>query len=110
MSKRRSWTYQDLMNAVSESRSIRKVLIALNLVPAGGNYVQVKRRIAELNIETAHFTGKGWNVGMLFRPVPARSLEQMLVLNGTDQSYQLKHRLFKEGIKNRHVSFAVGQK
>jgi|GEM_PF-4236483 len=40
MSKR-SWTKEDLILAVSLSRSIRQVISRLNLVEAGGNYEQI---------------------------------------------------------------------
>jgi hypothetical protein len=35
------------------------VLIDLGLVPAGGNYDQIKRRIVELEVPVDHFLGKG---------------------------------------------------
>ncbi len=87
------------MKAVKVSRSIRQVLLELGLVPAGGNYVQVNRRIKELILPTEHFLGKGWNVGLQFKPNPALPLEMLLVRNGTAQSFLLKNRLFKVGIK-----------
>jgi len=99
MPKRRSWTDEDLILAVSQSKSVRSVLIKLRLVPAGGNYVQVNAAIKALELDTTHFTGKGWNVGLKFIPREATPLEEILVLNGTMQSFSLKKRLFKAGIK-----------
>ena len=75
------------------------VLIKLQLVPAGGNYEQIKRRITELGIAKGHFTHKGWNTGMQFRPVPPTPIEELLVINGTMQSFSLKKRLFAAGLK-----------
>lgn len=75
------------------------VLLKLGLVPAGGNYEQIKRRIKELSITTEHFTGMGWSVGTHFRPYWIRPVEDLLVSNGTSQSFVLKKRLFVEGLK-----------
>ena len=99
MPKNRSWTDEQLEEAVAVSKSYRAVLILLRLIPAGGNYEQIKRRVRELKLSVEHFTGKGWNVGLKFIPKVARPLEEVLVLNGTAQSYLLKKRLYAEGIK-----------
>lgn len=96
MSKKRSWTDEQLIAAVASSRSYRAVLIALRLVPAGGNYAQVQRRIKELALVTDHFTGMGWSIGLT---KPAAPLEHLLIINGTAQSFVLKKRLFLHGLK-----------
>ena len=99
MGSRRSWTDEQLTTAVAESFSYRAVLIRLNLIPAGGNYAQIKQRITELHLMTAHFTGKGWNVGLKFKPNPGQPLSEVLIINGRAQSYVLKKRLFRAGLK-----------
>lgn len=96
----KSWTDKQLSKLVRESFSIRAVIKGLNLVPAGGNYVQVKARIKELNIDTSHFTGKQWNAGKNYRlPTVRKPLSDILVNDSNFQSYKLKKRLFEEGIK-----------
>lgn len=98
MPKRRSWTDEQLVIAVSKSKSYRAVLIQLNLIPAGGNYDQVKKRVQELNIDTLHFTGKGWNTeGRITRK--AVPIEQVLTEESSIQSYKLKRRLYALGLK-----------
>lgn len=99
MPKQRSWTDKQLAVAVKSSRSYRQVLISLQLIPAGGNYEQIKRRTQELAISTSHFTGKGWNVGMVFRPRVAVPVEKHLIENSNVQSYKLKTKLFAKGLK-----------
>lgn len=99
MPKKRSWTDEELIVAVKESKSYRAVLIKLGLIPAGGNYDQIKRRIRELAIPADHFTGKGWNVGGMFIPKPAVPVELLLVEGSNVQSYKLKTKLFAKGIK-----------
>lgn len=46
-----------------------------------------------------YFTGKGWNEGMKFRPVLPTPIEELLVVNGTMQSFSLKKRLFLADLK-----------
>ena len=97
--RKRSWTVEELKNAVKKSKSFRGVLKLLKLKPAGGNYSQLKKYIAENNIDTTHFTGQGWNVGLKFIPNPPKPLKDILKQNVIFQSYKLKKRLFKEGYK-----------
>lgn len=100
MPLKRSWTDEQLIGAIANSKSYRNVLILIGLVPAGGNYDAVKRRIDELRLDTSHFTGKGWNEGWKFDPrAPAVPLNQLLVANRPTQSYKLKQKLFTAGLK-----------
>lgn len=95
----RSWSDQELIEAVVGSKSYRSVLLRLKLIPAGGNYESIKRRIGELQIDTTHFTGKGWNVGLDFKPKPAAPLNLLLTKDNWVQSYKLKNRLILAGLK-----------
>jgi len=97
--RKRSWSREDLISAVSSSTSIRQVLHKLSLREAGGNYSQIKKYIAEYNIGISHFTGKGWSKDKKGIGVNRYSLEEILIENSTYQTYKLKLRLFKEEIK-----------
>lgn len=100
MSKRRSWSDNQLIVSVRNRNSFRAVLIDLKLVPAGGNYQQIQRRVSELGLSTDHFTGKGWNKNWKFDPrIPPTPLDKLLVKNSNTQSFVLKKRLIKEGLK-----------
>ncbi|HSX32621.1 MAG TPA: HNH endonuclease signature motif containing protein [Candidatus Saccharimonadales bacterium] len=99
MPRKRSWTDEQLIEAVAASKSYRNVLILIGLVPAGGNYFQVQHRIKTLQIDTSHFTGMQWNKGLRYQTKNLPLLESLLVLGGTVQSYKLKKRLFSEGLK-----------
>lgn len=99
MPKKRSWTDDQLREAVKTAKSFRAVITKLGLVPAGGNYAHVKRRVEEMNLDTEHFLGKGWNIGLRMMPKKAPPLETLLVLNSKTQSYKLKKRLLAEGLK-----------
>jgi hypothetical protein len=101
MPKVRRWSDDQLASLVPLSGSIREVIIGLGLIPAGGNYKHVGRRIAELGLSTDHFHGKGWNKGWAFDPrKPVTPLEKWLVYGSSVQSFTLKRRLFKVGLKS----------
>jgi hypothetical protein len=98
MSKR-GWTREDLQNATKCCNSYRGVLKELKLVPAGGNYLQIKKYLEEYQIDHSHFTGRIWNKGLkgYFRPlIPLREILQK---NSDYQCFKLKRRLFREGLK-----------
>jgi len=89
MPLKRSWTDEQLTVAVVESQSVRGVLIKLKLIPAGGNYQQVNTAIAKLALDTSHFTGQTWNIGQTYHTKTRSTLESLLVIGSTVQSYKL---------------------
>lgn len=97
--KKKKWTKLDLKKAAKNSTSIRQVIKKIGLIPAGGNYDQIKKYISLYKIKTSHFKGKGWNKGLKGIGRPIFPLEKILVENNNFQSYKLKNRLFKEGLK-----------
>jgi 5-methylcytosine-specific restriction endonuclease McrA len=96
---KRKWKESSLSKIVEESKSFREVLKKLGLVEAGGNYEQVKKSVWEAKINTSHFTGKGWRKGLQIPTEPFIPLKKILVRKSYFQSYKLKKRLFKEGLK-----------
>ena len=97
--RKKKWTKEQLIFAVKSSTSVRKVLLKLGLVEAGGNYSQIKKFINEWDIDNSHFTGVGWSKGLSGIGKPRYLLNEILVKNSTFQSHKLKNRLFKEKIK-----------
>ena len=61
MRKYRSYSEEDLIKAVKESKSVAQVLRCLSLREAGGNFKTIKIKIAQLNLDTSHFTGQLWS-------------------------------------------------
>lgn len=100
MSRKRKWGHIDIQKAAAESTSVRQVIYKLGLIPAGGNYEQVKKYLKEYKIDSNHFRGMAWNKGLTGLPKKSIPLEQILVENNTYQSFKLKKRLFKDGLKN----------
>lgn len=99
MPKKRSWSDEQLISAVRDSRSYRSVLLTIGLIPAGGNYDQVRRRVKLLNISTEHFTGMLWNKGKRYHTKVRPDISDLLVEDSDIQSYKLKNRLYEEGFK-----------
>ena len=94
--ERHKYSVDDLKNAVKNSHSIRQVLGRLGIVPAGGNYQTVKRRIAKYNIDISHFHGQAWNKGQIFGPIKPVSF--YLTRDSIIQSFKLKKKLLSENV------------
>lgn len=99
MARSKKWTIPELSEAVSNSYSVREVIKKLGLIPAGGNYVQVKKAILIHKLNTKHFTGHGWRKNRTFAFTPRKDLSEILVKGSSFQSFKLKKRLFREGLK-----------
>lgn len=97
--RKRSWSESQLRKAVRGSFSFRQVLMKLNLREAGGNYGQIKKYVDEYGLDTKHFKGRGWNLGLRGIGKPIIPLEKILVRNSSFQSFKLKKRLFSAGLK-----------
>ena len=98
---RQKKTPEDFSRAAKKSYSIAEMCRQLGLRPSGGNYRIIHSAIDKYKIDTKHFRGKGWNVGLKFKPTPPRPIHELLVKGSRYQSYKLKNRLLKEGIKKQ---------
>lgn len=54
----RTWTDEQLRDAVARSTNLTDVIRELGLRPAGGNHASMKRNIARLGLDTRHFDGE----------------------------------------------------
>ena len=93
---RHKYSVDDLKNAIKNSRSIAQVLDKLGIVPAGGNYKTIKRRIDKHNIDISHFGGQSWKRGQATGPT--KPIDFYLTKNSIVQSFKLKKRLLSENI------------
>src|SRR3970282_1304113 len=100
----RKWSETHLKRAVHDSTTIRHTLRHLGLAPSGGNYVQIKKYLKLLDLDTSHFKGHAWNKGLKGTSKPTLALEQVLVAGSGLQSLQLKRRLFAAGLRPRRVA------
>jgi 5-methylcytosine-specific restriction endonuclease McrA len=99
--RKRTWSENQLREAVKNSTSIRQVLNKLKLREAGGNYSQIKKYIEFYKIETEHLKGKGWSKGLKGIGKPRIELKDILVRGNYFQSYKLKKRLFEADLKRK---------
>ena len=86
-----------MREAVKQSKSMRQVLLKLNVSPYGGNYDVLKKAVKYFKIDTSHFLGQGWNKGNT--PSKIRPINDYLNNEMTITSYKLKNRLIKENLK-----------
>lgn len=105
--KSRKYTNKQLEEAVKTSYSISAVLKKIGLTPAGGNYESIKKRIQELNLDTSHFLGQAILRGKT-HAYNTRPLEEILVHKKLENTWKLKNRLLREGIKE-HRCECCGQ-
>lgn len=93
---RHKYTKEQLEIVVAKSKSIREVLQNLNIVAAGGNYLTIKKKLIEYDIDTSHFCGQSWNKGKKIGP--KRHTEEYLSNKYPIQSWKLKRRLLSDEI------------
>lgn len=93
----RRYTDDELRKAVAENFSIRQVLTALCIIPAGGNYATIKKHIKALGVNTQHFTGQVWNKGD--QGLVKRHLNEYLSNKRAIGSHKLKRQLMRYLIK-----------
>ena len=87
----------DLEFIISKSFSYAEIIEKVGLKVSGSNYLTLKKKIKELNIDISHFRGKGWNIksGGIKTII---DLKDILIKNSTyTNTNRLKYRLIKEG-------------
>ncbi len=93
-------TDAEFIEAAKHSRSIAGMCRYLGRSPFGAGYKIVHKKIKELNIDVSHFTGRGWNVGLGFKPNPKKDMKECLVENSSYTcTNTLRLRLLREGYK-----------
>jgi len=93
---KKHYSTDDVKRAVTENKSIAGVLRQLGLRPIGGNYRTVHKIIADLHLDTSHFTGQGWNVGLAFNPHPSISDDEIFIEHSNYRcSWRLRERYKK---------------
>jgi hypothetical protein len=93
------YTDEDVIRAVARAASIADALRRLGLVPRGGNYRTLRRKIHDLGLDASHFVGQGWRKGSRRPVIPARAIEERLTVNSTCNGNDLRKRLIAAGLK-----------
>ncbi len=94
----RRYTDEPLKQSVERSFTMRAVLQELGLKPLGGNYETVEKRMRELGLDTSHFLGSGHLKGKSHN-YKTRPLENILVHLKLENTWRLRNRLIREGLK-----------
>jgi hypothetical protein len=94
MNIKHHYTKEILSKICAESYSYRQCLDKMGIVPAGGNYICLKKHIQLHNIDISHFKLQGWNKGKKLGP--KRSIGDYLSNKQTIQSWKLKRRLLED--------------
>jgi HNH endonuclease len=94
MRRPREWDLTAFARAVAANQSIAGVLAAIGQGVSGSNYSRVHRLVAQLKLDTSHWTGQGHLRGGTHSWTPARPLSAILVDGSTYMDrYRLKKRL-----------------
>lgn len=96
----KKYTLEQLTLAIKNSYSLRAVLVALHIVPAGGSYQTLHKAIREYGLDTSHFTGKAHLKGKR-HDWTKRPLDVILVEGKIENTVRLKNRLLSSGLKTR---------
>jgi len=91
----RSWTDEQLEQAVRSNNTIAGVLRNLALSSSPGNYRSFHRHVARLGLDTHHFTGQAHGTTGSIRAQP---FSEILVRNSPHSGKGLKKRLLKAGM------------
>lgn len=107
MNHKHHYNQNNLSKICAESYSYRQCLTKLGIVPAGGNYMILKKYIKQYGIDISHFTLQASNKGKVFGP--KRDITDYLSNKKFIQSWKLKKRLLKENIFE-HKCYRCDQK
>lgn len=88
--KRRKFTDEKFIEAVSKNKTIKETLKFLGLSIGRINYKVFHQIVERLNIDTSHFQH--------YQRPKIRTLEELLVVGSVAHSYELKHKLIKKGL------------
>lgn len=94
----KKYTESQLREAIAQSFSLRETLKRLGISPAGGNYQSLHKAIAYFSIDSSHFTGQGHLKGKINKHA-IRPLESILIYGKYENTYRLKLRLIRAGLK-----------
>ena len=96
---RRSWTDDDLRDAVASSFSKAEVVRKLGLKVRPGNYLTIDKYINLLSIDISHFTGRRVHPSRRTKYLSTtKTLDEIMVENSSYSRSSLKKRLLREGI------------
>lgn len=100
-------TEQQLREAVAVSRSVVEVVRHLGLSPVGGNQAHIARRLAQLGLDTSHFTSSSSNANRKLRS-GASLLSLGEKYHGRIPGERLRRALVRVGVPERCAECGTG--
>lgn len=94
-----SMTKEELQSEIDTHSSKAKLLKHLGLYTNTTSYRLLNYRIRVDSLDVSSMTGKGWNVGLNFKPSQARCLAEILVENSLYPPAKLRKRILAAGLK-----------
>jgi len=94
MKRKRSWTCEEMRDAIFSSDTIADVLRKLNLTIRPGNYRTVNKFAKEFSLDMSFMSGKSCGKG----GIKKKELNEILIKNSPYGRSGLKARLLKEGL------------
>jgi 5-methylcytosine-specific restriction endonuclease McrA len=88
-------------DAVACSRSLAAAIRQLGGEPNTTNYRRIRRAIERYDLDTSHFSGRGWARGRTMPNRWRKPISEVLVENSRAQTSKLRERLIHEGLKER---------
>jgi 5-methylcytosine-specific restriction endonuclease McrA len=92
----RTWTDEQLVEAVKNNYSMAAVLRELGLCATGSGYSHIKKYIRNLGLDNSHWTGQGHLKGKTHTYTKSKPIEELE--NSDSARGHLKNRLIKEGL------------
>jgi hypothetical protein len=102
--RQKTWTDEQLIEAVRTSISVSAVIRALGLAVTGGNFQHMKAQFCRLGLDTSHFKGRGYLKGQHHSFSKPRPLSEILTRNSSFSRTKLRQRLIKEGLLREKCS------
>lgn len=93
----KTWTNEQLIDAVKNSKTIMEVSRKLNLKNLGANSKTIKKYILKLNIDTSHFYSREEQLEIARQNIKSFSNEEMFCENFIDRKH-VKKRIIKENL------------
>ena len=97
--RKRTWTDEQMVDAVAHNKSIAGILRQLRLYQSAGNYNSVHSACRRLGLDTSHWTGQAHLKGQHHNFTKRTPLADILVEGSTFNNGNLKERLLQEMVK-----------
>jgi len=96
------YTKENLEPIIKKSKAFSEVLRLLSLKQGGGSQTHIRKLVKKFEIDTSHFLGQRWNLGVpsKFKLNKEEFIEKILKCNGAGwKSHEIKCKLYEFNLK-----------